>query len=746
MGIIKRGYTFTDKNEDWASRKATAIRLNKLIDDSVWDGATNSDGYAPDDGITPNNPASLGYTSGVESITLGWTWTQNTAPLKTWIYENTINSLPSAPSFYVGQDQRTFFRNNLVAGSVRYYWIKVEARNGRFSGVVGPLGASVATWPVTDTITTNLSKKITRSFTAPSGPNDGDIWINTSQNNILYRYDSSIPDWVPYPDKRVDSIADEYVLMVTPTGAGPSQRIMGFRATNLDSGKLIASATRSSNVVTITTTTAHGYASSDLISMTGITYATTNPNGSYLITVSNTTQFTYLLPSGVGTEIYNVSGSYVAKGTEFVIQADKFAVIDSTGVGQVAPFQVVGGTTYIKDALIKDLSATKITAGTITSQSLTISDGITPGSGVIQSSGYIANTSGWQIRGTGDAEFNTVKVRNGTISGSNLTTPTITSAVFTDALVINSAIGMRRSVDNGVLTITGASDNGADRGAQIDLVGNNFGSTGAGGYLLLQAGTGSASEIRMHTNLSTDISGKVGVERMVIDTYGLVNVARNLSSGSVFTKDAGNLWVDSNLAVGSSGPINVNTSTGNISASGEIYSSGAGGTRVGAISTSSYPPDTSTYVGLSYNSGQNKAELTASEGEASNTIITAERITASIVIIETGSAHGYVSGGFVTMAGLGFSGSNPNGRYKITSVFSSTQFSYSIATPGSPAGETYTTSGATTSQATTYRDVHIAPNANIMFGTYVAQISTSSIGYIEIKDSSGTIRRLAVVS
>ena len=659
MGIIKRGYTFTDKNEDWASRKATAIRLNKLIDDSVWDGAINSDGYAPDDGITPNNPASLGYTSGVESITLSWTWTQNTAPLKTWIYENTINSLPSAPSFYVGQDQRTFFRNNLVAGSVRYYWIKVEARNGRFSGVVGPLGASVATWPVTDTITTNLAKKITRSATAPAGPNDGDIWINTSENNILYRYDTS--SWVPYPDKRVDSIADEYVLMVTPTGAGPSQRIMGFRATNADSGKLIASATRSSNVVTITTTTAHGYASSDLVSMTGIVYVTSNPNGSYLVTVTGTNTFTYLIPTGSGTEIYNVSGAYVTKGAEFVIQADKFAVIDSSGAAQIAPFQVVGTTTYIKDALIKDLSATKITAGTITSQSLTISDGITPGSGVIQSSGYIANTSGWQIRGTGDAEFNTVKVRNGTISGSNLTTPTITSAVFTDALVINSAIGMRRSVDNGVLTITGASDNGADRGAQIDLVGNNFGSTGAGGYLLLQAGTGSASEIRMHTNLSTDISGKVGVERMVIDTYGLVNVARNLSSGSVFTKDAGSMWVDSNLAVGSTGPLNVNTAVGIISASNSIYSTGVGGTRVGFLDADGASSG-QTYVGLRYDNGNNRAELKA------------------------------LSGG------------------------------------------------------TAYRDVYVAPNAYIMFGTHAAIGSETVTGYIEIRDSTGTIRKLAVVS
>jgi hypothetical protein len=658
MGIIKRGYTFSDKNEDWASHKATAIRLNKLIDDSVWDGALNSDGYAPDDGITPNNPSSLGYTSGVESITLSWSWTQNTAPLKTWIYENTINSLPSVPSFYVGQDQRTFFRNNLVAGSLRYYWIKVEARNGRFSSIVGPIAATVATWPVTDTITVNLGKKITRSATAPVSPNDGDIWINTSENNILYRYDTS--SWVPYPDKRVESIANEYVLMVTPTGAGPSQRIMGFRATNADSGKLIASATRSANVVTITTTTAHGYASSDLISMTEITYATTNPNGSYLVTVTGTTTFTYVLPSGSGTEIYGVSGAYVAKGTEFVIQADKFAVIDSTGVGQIAPFQVVGGTTFIKNALIQEVSAGKITAGTITSQSLVISDGVTPGSGTIQSSGFTAGSSGWRIRGTGDAEFNTVTVRNGTISGSNIGTPTITSAVFTDALVINSTIGVRKSADNGVLTITGASDNGANRGAQIDLVGNNFGGTGAGGYLLLQAGTGTASEIRMHTNLSPDITGKVGVERMVIDTNGLVNIARNPSSGGVFTKDSGSVWVDSNLAVGASGPINVNTAVGIISASGSIYSSGVGGSRVGFLDADGASSG-QTYVGLRYDNANNRAELKA------------------------------LSGGVA------------------------------------------------------YRDVYVAPNAFIMFGTHVATALTVT-GYVEIKDSAGNVRKLAVVS
>lgn len=559
MGIIKSGYTFTDRNEDWASRKATAIRLNKLIEEAIWNEATNSDGYAPDDGITPNDPTSLSYSSGVESIQLSWLWTQNTPPLKTWIYESATSTLPASPSFFVGQDQRTFFRENLVAGTARYYWIKVEARNGRFSNVVGPVFATVATWPVTDTITTNLAKKITRSATAPVSPNEGDVWINTSENNILYRYESGV--WNRYQDTRVDSIADEYVLMVTPTAAGPSQRILGFRATNQDGGKLISSATRSANVVTIVTSTAHGYSNGNLVSMTGLGYSTTNPNGSYTVTVSNTTTFTYSLPSGSSTETYTVSGAYTAKGTEFVVQADYFSIINSDGTAQESPFTVSGGVVYIKNALIQTVAASKITSGEITSSNISVNGGY------IQSTGFSTGSSGWKIDGTGNAEFNSITVRNGSIIS-----PTVTSATFTNALVINSTIGIRRSVNNAVLTITGASNNGSSNGAQIDLVGNDYPTAGAGGYLLLQAGQGAASEIRMHTNVSP--AANVGVERLVIDTYGLVNVRRELSSGSVYTSDAGNLWVDGNIGIGSSAPTNSNTSQGGINASGTISANG----------------------------------------------------------------------------------------------------------------------------------------------------------------------------
>lgn len=615
MGIIKKGYTFSDRNEDWASRKATAIRLNKLIDEAAWDGATNSDGYAPDDGITPNDPTGLSYTSGVESIILSWNWVQNTPPLKTWVYEGVTPSLPGSPSFYVGQDQRTFFRENLTAGTTRYYWIKVEARNGRFSNVVGPIAATVATWPVTDTITANLAKKITRSATPPASPNDGDVWINTSDNNILYRWNASISTWQPYPDKRVESIADEYVLMVTPTGAGPSQRIMGFRATNADSGKIISSATRLSNIVTVVTSTSHGFVTGDLVSITNLSYSSSNPNGSYIVTVANTTTFTYTIFSGSGSEAYGVSGAYAAKGTEFVIQADKFAVIDSSGVGQIAPFQVVGGTTYIKDALIQSLSASKITTGTITSGNITVNGGY------IQSNGFSSGSSGWKIDGLGNAEFNSVTVRNGSI-----VSPTVTSATFTNSIVINSTIGIRRSVDNAVLTITGASDNGSSKGAQIDLVGNDYPTPSAGGYLLLQAGQGVASEIRMHTNVSP--STDVGVERLIIDTNGLVNIKRSVSLGGVYTQDAGNLSVKGNIGVGSSSPINTNTSQGNISASGTISGSIIKATSNGTSALPSFT-FTDTDCGMYYD-GTDKVGMTA--GGVARLYVSSDRVTVDKVL------------------------------------------------------------------------------------------------------------------
>jgi hypothetical protein len=726
MGIIKKGYTFSDRNEDWASRKATAMRLNKLIDESVWDGATNSDGYAPDDGITPNDPTGLSYTSGVESIILSWSWTQNTQPLKTWIYENTTSTLPATPSFFVGQSQRSFFRENLVATSLRYYWIKVEARNGRFSNVVGPIAATVTSWPVTDTITTNLAKKITRSATAPASPNDGDIWINTTENNILYRYNASITTWEPYPDKRVDSLADEYVLMVTPTASGPSQRILGFRATNADGGKLISTATRSANVVTIVTSTAHGYSSGNLVSMTGLGYSTTNPNGSYLITVSNSTTFTYNLPSGAGSETYTVTGAYTAKGTEFVVQADYFSIINSDGTAQEAPFAVIDGVVYIKDALIQNVAASKITAGTITSKLLEISDGTTPGSGIIQSSGFVSGSSGWIIKGSGDAEFNSLTVRNGILN-----TPRITGVGSNGWIKLDGASLISSTTTDGsdvsIIRVNGGGSDGDTRGGQIDLLGNEYTTVpGYNGSVLLTPGNVTNGTVRLRS--------KGGNDRLIVRDDGDVKITpltglfiEGTNGGGIVKcyHYAGTPNFDAHSADGSP-------------ASPTAVPSG----RIAAFK----------FTGYDGSSWATNAQIRLRTSQAWTT--TAHGTEMAFRVTENGTTGEYDALTIANNGNVAIDGEASSTGVMYTSGVGATRVGFLDAS-GSGSGTTYVglryDSGnncaelAALSGAVAWRDVHIAPNAYAKFGTHTATALTIT-GYIEIKDSGGTIRKLAVVS
>ena len=727
MGIIKRGYTFTDKNEDWASRKATAIRLNKLIDESVWNEATNSDGYAPDDGITPNDPTGLSYTSGVESIILSWSWVQNTQPLKTWIYESTTTTLPANPSFYVGQDQRTFFRENLTAGTTRYYWIKVEARNGRFSNIVGPLAATVTSWPVTDTITTNLAKKITRSATSPLGPNDGDIWINTSENNILYRYDASITDWVPYPDKRVDSIADEYVLMVTPTASGPSQRILGFRATNADGGKVISAASRSANVVTITTATAHGYTTGNLVSMTGLGYATTNPNGTYIITNTGTFTFTYNLPSGSSTETYGVTNSYAAKGTEFVIQADYFSIINSDGTAQESPFTVSGGTVFIKDALIQNVAASKITAGIITSQSLTISDGTSPGSGIIQSSGFSTGVSGWRIKGSGDAEFNSLTVRNGILNTPRVTGTSSNGWLKLDGASLISSTASDGS-DTSIIRVNGGGSDGDTRGGQIDLLGNEYTTVaGYNGSVLLTPGNVTNGTVRLRS--------KGGSDRLVVRDDGDVKVTpltglfiEGTSGGGIVKcyHYAGTPNFDAHSADGSP-------------ASPTALPSG----RIAAFK----------FTGYDGSSWTTQSQIRLRTSQAWTT--TAKGTEMAFRVTENGTTGEYDALTIANNGNVAIDGETSSTGVMYTSGAGATRVGF-LNADGSGSGTTYvglrydSTNNVAELKALSggvaYRDVHIAPGAKAMFGTYTADNTVTIDGYIEIKDKDGNVRKLAVVS
>lgn len=89
-----------------------------------------------------------------------------------------------------------------------------------------------------------------------------------------------------------------------------------------------------------------------------------------------------------------ISGVYISEGT---ITADRIVSVTYAQITSVE----------IDNADIVDVSADKITAGTITSEIIVISGEY----GTIESSNYDYGVSGWQIIGDGSAEFNNVTVR-----------------------------------------------------------------------------------------------------------------------------------------------------------------------------------------------------------------------------------------------------------------------------------------------------------------------------------------------
>lgn len=67
----------------------------------------------------------------------------------------------------------------------------------------------------------------------------------------------------------------------------------------------------------------------------------------------------------------------------------------------------------VENADIVNVSADKLTAGTVGAHSIIMSDG-----GTLRSQGYSEGSSGWQVEGGGDAEFNSVVIRGTVHAGS----------------------------------------------------------------------------------------------------------------------------------------------------------------------------------------------------------------------------------------------------------------------------------------------------------------------------------------
>lgn len=156
---------------------------------------------------------------------------------------------------------------------------------------------------------------------------------------------------------------------------------------------------------------------------------------------------------------------------------------------------------------------------------------------------YIGDVSTNYLRWDGSA----LKINGNLLSGTTLGTNGDSSF----GLTVNSQFGIRRSVSNSVLTISGGDGNGVQYGAQIDLVGaflNTTASDTGNGQLILQAayngsnnfnGPQDGSIVFRTSKFTTVSAADVGIMRMLITLDGTVLIGKGDETAASGAPDGG---------------------------------------------------------------------------------------------------------------------------------------------------------------------------------------------------------------
>ena len=164
----------------------------------------------------------------------------------------------------------------------------------------------------------------------------------------------------------------------TPIVAGDSALILPFY---LYANKTISSATRATTTVTITTSTAHGFTSGTLVSISGLT-GTISPNGNRTITSTGSNTFTFTISGATGSETYTGSGTAGAP------------ILDDTAVNSVYGSclfsdPATNNTEYIALATNSTLKLIKISDGTTTNIAYPAAVAISDEVNLIQAFNYL---------------------------------------------------------------------------------------------------------------------------------------------------------------------------------------------------------------------------------------------------------------------------------------------------------------------------------------------------------------------
>lgn len=206
--------------------------------------------------------------------------------------------------------------------------------------------------------------------TAPAGGVIGDLWFNTGDNNRQYRWSGAV--WVEMTDPRIAANTSAISSLDART-TNAEGLITGHTSalTSLDSRITAAEGVNTSQASALSSldtrvTSAEGVNTSQASALTSLSTTV----GGHTSTISaqqssiNGLLANYSLRLDVNGYVTGWEFNNDGSTGDFTIVADKFRVI-SPGNPSVAPFEVVGGETFIKSAHIQNLTINKLTAGVL---------------------------------------------------------------------------------------------------------------------------------------------------------------------------------------------------------------------------------------------------------------------------------------------------------------------------------------------------------------------------------------------
>ena len=218
------------------------------------------------------------------------------------------------------------------------------------------------------------------------------------------------------------------------------------RISTEESARASGDATNAASITTLTSTVNGQSANITTLQTTSASLQgdVTNLNAQYGVTVSAGKVTGFKLNSSATT-------------SEFIVQADRFKIENAAGT----PFEVIGGTTYLKEAMINTLNASKITTGTLSTSRLNI-DGIT-----------LTNSGGALQISTGGV--NTGQLAGGAVSdinyaiggGPNLTTSWAVIQTVTISLSQTSTVLLTGATEVGVYMTSAVA---AQHGVQMAII------------------------------------------------------------------------------------------------------------------------------------------------------------------------------------------------------------------------------------------------------------------------------------